>query len=74
MESIVAKNIKRLIKQKGYLQYHIGEKAGYKSNVFNAMLNGRKAIYDVDIIRISKALNVEPNELFQSYDDHKEAG
>ncbi len=60
----VAKNTKRIIKEKCLSQGAIANKAGYDGKVFSNMLNGRKKVTDIDIIRISQALNVEPNELF----------
>ncbi len=64
MKSEIAKNVKRLIKEKGMLQKAIATKAGYNIQIFNNMLNGRKKITDYDIISIANALEVEPNELF----------
>jgi len=64
MDSIVAKNAKRIIWEKGYKQKAIAERAGYSVNVFNAMLNNRRSIIDKDVVRIAQALNVTPNELF----------
>ena len=40
------------------------EKAGYDIKKFSNMLNGRKIITDVDVLKISIALDVEPNILF----------
>ena len=48
MDSIVAKNAKRIIWEKGYKQKAIAERAGYSVNVFNAMLNNRRSIIDFD--------------------------
>lgn len=38
----VAENIAKAIRHKGLKQMHIAEKAGYKQQEFNDMLNGRK--------------------------------
>jgi len=62
--SAVSENIKKFIHDKGYKQYVIAKKAGYTEQQFNHLLNGRKKITDVDIIRIAKVLEVTPNELF----------
>lgn len=64
MKSVIAVNVKRIIKEKGYLQKAIAERAGYNQLTFNNMLNGRKIITDRDVKNISIALKVEPNELF----------
>lgn len=62
--SAVAGNIKRIIKEKCLSQGSIGKKAGYDIKKFSNMLNGRKIITDVDVLKISIALDVEPNILF----------
>lgn len=46
------------------LQYAVADRAGYSRGAFNAMLNGRKTISDVDIIRLATVLDVSPNDLF----------
>jgi transcriptional regulator with XRE-family HTH domain len=43
----------------------IAAKAGYSVNQFNAMLRGTKTIKPSDILKISEALDVTPNELFE---------
>lgn len=63
--SYIAENAKKIIKEKGYKQKAIAEKAGYDIQKFNNMLNGRKIIIADDILPIANALGVEPNELFQ---------
>ncbi len=62
--SSVSQNVKRIIKDKGMLQYAVADRAGYSRGAFNAMLNGRKTISDVDIIRLATVLDVSPNDLF----------
>lgn len=68
MNEIVAPNIKRIIKVKGLKQSVIADKAGYTENQFSAMLHGRKIIRDTDIIRITQALDIGVNELFERTD------
>lgn len=63
--SYIAENAKKIIKEKGYKQKAIAERAGYDAQKFNNMLNGRKIIIADDILPIANALGVEPNELFQ---------
>lgn len=60
----VAENIAEAIKRKGLKQMHIAEKAGYKQQEFNDMLNGRKLIRVSDVLRISSALGVDANYLY----------
>lgn len=64
----VSKNIKRIIEEKGLKQIAVASKAGYGENMFSSMLKGRKLIKACDIGKISRALEVEPNELFQTVD------
>lgn len=64
MESAIALNVKRIIRQKGYKQGAIAERAGFNEKTFSNMLNGRKIIADYDIPKIMAALNVTPNEIF----------
>lgn len=63
-KSIVARNAKRIIMERGYKQKAIAALAGYNEKTFNNLLNGRKTVTDRDIVAISEALNIEPNELF----------
>lgn len=65
MNSIVAPNIKRLIKESGMKQMVIAERAGHTAHQFSAMVRGRRLILDVDMVRIAGALGVEINELFK---------
>lgn len=59
----VMTNIRKVIDKKGYKQCAVAERAGYTGAAFNNMLTGRRTIKAADIIRISKALEVTPNEL-----------
>lgn len=65
MKSNIAKNIKSIIKEKGYKQYVIGNRVGYTDKQFNDMLNGRKIIVADDIIPIANALDCEPADLLK---------
>lgn len=64
IKSVVASNAKRIINERGYKQKAIAQIAGYDIKTFNNLLNGRKFVTDCDIIAISNALGVTPNELF----------
>lgn len=68
MNSIVAPNVKRIIREKGLKQNMIARKTGYSDHQFSSMMNGRKIMKDTDILNIATALCVDVNELF------KEAG
>jgi len=58
MESVIAKNVKEIIKERGLKQSAVGKKAGYDYRVFSNMLNGRKIVTDVDVAKIANALEV----------------
>lgn len=64
MNSIVAPNVKSIISSKCLKQCAIAEKAGYTSQQFSAMVNGRRVIRDIDVLNIAKALEVDVNALF----------
>ena len=69
MNDIVAPNVKRIIKDRCLKQGAVAKKAGYSEQQFSAMMNGRKIIKDIDILRIDTALSVEANELFKKGDE-----
>lgn len=63
-----AENAKRIIEISGKKQCVLAKEAGYTTQEFNAMLNGRKVIKAIDVLRFARVLNVSPNELFKSID------
>ena len=65
----LAQRISFLIKESGLKQFVVAERAGYSTQEFNAMLNGRKLIRVCDISRIATALCVNANELFKKGDE-----
>ena len=66
INEIVAPEIRRIIRERGLKQYAVAKKAGYTKQQFNAMLTGRKLITDIDICKITSALNVDANTLFMA--------
>lgn len=64
MKSAIAENVKKIIREKCLKQGALAEKAGYDCKKFSNMLNGRKVITDVDVIKIANALEVAPNDLY----------
>lgn len=60
----VAENISRLIGFKGLKQIYVAEKAGYKAQELNDMLNGRRLIKVCDVPKIALALDVEIDEIY----------
>ncbi len=57
-------NTKKIIHERGIKQKVVAEKAGYSAQQFSNMLNRRKVIEWIDVMRISNALGVTPNDLF----------
>ena len=62
--SIVAENTRNIIKAKGLKNKVVAERAGYTEQKFSRLLNGQKVIESMDILKIAKALDVTPNDLF----------
>ena len=60
----VARNIKRIIKERGLKQYVIAQGAGYSAVQMSDMINGRKVIKPRDIVALAEALEVDAGELF----------
>lgn len=60
----VIENIFRIMKEKMMLQSVVAERAGYTPQIFADMLSGKENILSEDIVKISLALNVTPNDLF----------
>ena len=54
--SIVANRVREIIKEKGLKQTAIAEKAGFSTQEFSDMLNGRRLMRAVDIASIISAL------------------
>lgn len=66
--TIIPQNINRIIEEKGFKQGAVAEKAGFSQRELSDMLNGRRIIKALDILKISKTLGVTPNKLF-GFDD-----
>ena len=64
--SPAADNISRMIEKNGLKQVYVAEKAGYKAQELNDMLNGRRLIKACDVPRIALALGVEINEIYEA--------
>ena len=58
LKSATAENIKKIIRKKRLLKLAVAERAGYNYKTFSNMLNGRKIITDVDVMKIANALEV----------------
>lgn len=64
INGVIPQNVLRIIQETGIKQCVIAERAGYTKQQFSDMLNGRKIIKASDVLRIAKAMNVTPNDLY----------
>ena len=69
---IIINNIRTIIREKGYLQKSVANRAGYSKQTFNNMLNGRRAIRADEIPRIASALGCESSDLYNDHDGQAE--
>lgn len=60
----IPKAITRIINERGMKQKAVAERSGMTEQQFTAIIKGRKLLNPVDIVAISKALDVQPNDLF----------
>ena len=63
--SVVAGNVKRLIKERGIKQKFVADRAGMGDSMLSMKLNDLVRFNEDDIVRLCTALDVEPNELFK---------
>ena len=61
----VGERIRHIIKEKGFKQKAIAERAGFDEKRFYHMLHGRLIIRAEHLPRIAKALGVSINDLFR---------
>ncbi len=64
----VYENIRSYIDEIGLKQVVVAEKAGIQKTTFNAILNGKRALYADELRSICIALNVRP-EIFLEFDN-----
>ncbi|MDO4470949.1 MAG: helix-turn-helix transcriptional regulator [Bacillota bacterium] len=60
----LSKGIQEIITQKGLKNLYVAQKAGFTSQEFSDMLNGRRLIKACDIPKLALALGVEINEIY----------
>lgn len=60
----VPKNLSRIIKERGLKQSAVAQWAGFTSQQFTDMLNGRKLIKPCDAAALANALGVNIGDLF----------
>ena len=65
MNEPLATKIRKILEQRGFSQAAIARKAGYSRQDLSYMLNGRKIIKVCDIVKIAKAMQIPPEELFK---------
>lgn len=63
--SVIARNARIIINEKGLRHNYVAEKAGIDKKLFSALLTGRKIMREEHIVSIAKALDVTPNQLFE---------
>ena len=63
-DSIVAKNVSRIIQEKGLKACAIAVRANIKPNQLSSLLHGRKQFRSDHILRLSQVLEVTPSDLF----------
>lgn len=60
----VPKNLNRIIKERGLKQNAVAQWAGFTSQQFTDMLNGRKLIKPCDAAALANALDINVGDLF----------
>lgn len=62
--AMLSGRICEIMRQKKMKQSLIAVTAGYDAKMFNRMLRGKRRIDANDVIKIARALEISPNELF----------
>ena len=62
--AVLPDNISKIVYDAGMKQNAVAERAGISPKKFSEMLHGRRIIKAVDILNISRALGVTPNDIF----------
>lgn len=60
----VATGTRRIIAKKGLKNIYVAKRAGYTPQELSDMLNGRKIIKACDILKLSSAIDVTPNDIY----------
>lgn len=63
-KSLIAENVKRIIKEQGLKQQYVAKKGGYSERAFTDFMHSRRVITEHDILIFSYILNVTPNDLY----------
>lgn len=67
--SLIAKNINRIIREKGLKQKYVAEKVGVTESTFSNYLAERSGIKADMVPDFCRALEVEPNELYKQLNE-----
>ena len=62
----IGDNIRRIRKQRGYSQEEFADIAGFSRSYYTEIETGKRNISTLNLIKIIKALNVNPNEIIGS--------
>ena len=65
MNSVVPAAIERIVREQGIKKSVVAARANMSTQMFSDILNGRRLIKPNDILMISRALDVMPNDLFK---------
>lgn len=62
----LADGVKVIIVQKGLKNLHVAKQAGYTPQELSDMLNGRRLIKACDIPKLTKALKVKADDIYEA--------
>lgn len=62
----LSRGIQIIIAKKGFKNLYIAQKAGFTSQEFSDMLNGRRLIKACDVPKIADALGVEAGDIYEA--------
>lgn len=63
-DAIIRMNIRTIIKDKGFIQKAVANRAGFSKQAFNDMLSGRRHIRADEIPRIANALGCDNSDIY----------
>ena len=66
MNATIPVAVARIIEERGLKQRAVAKRAGMSDQTLSDMLNGRRLIKAKDILALAHALDVTPNDLFES--------
>ena len=61
---VIRENIRAIIKEKGFVQKAVANRAGFSAQAFNNVLNGRRYLRADEIPRIAGALGCDSKDLY----------